>query len=623
MSNSQSPRSRGSGLFGGGGSRNAIGRPVEKAKDFKGTLRKLPRYLKPHRFSFAAAIVISLFSTLFSIAGPKILGLATTELARGVMAEVDPSVAAGQPFDVEYFGVILLTVVGLYLLMYICNISVSIIMTYVSQRAVMQMRADIKLKLDKLPISYFDAVQHGDLMSRMTNDIDNVATTLQHNLTQIMTSVVTVVGVLVIMLTISPVLSLISIATLPLSALITWAIARISQKQYKLQQNAMGEISGHVEEMLSGHTVVRLFGMENASTEKFEKLNRELYKAGWKAQFMSGILYPALNLLSNIGYVLVCVFGGIFVAQRLMTVGDVQAFIMYTRHFTHPILQVANIANVIQSAIASAERIFEVLEAPEEVETGGSDTVDPDAARGDVELSHVRFRYDHKRPLLENVSLEVKAGQTVAIVGATGAGKTTLVSLLMRFYDITSGKVTIDGHNIADMTRDDTRALFGMVLQDAWLHSGTVRENIAFGREGAADEEIERAARSARADEFIRKLPEGYETRLNEEASNISQGQKQLLTIARALLSDPAILILDEATSNVDTRTELLLQEAMRELMRGRTCFVIAHRLSTIQNADIILVMRDGAIVEKGTFWELLQTDGYFKELYYSQFSAS
>lgn len=485
------PRRKGSGLFGGGGHRGAVGRPVEKARDFKGALRRLAGFLRPYRGRIILALLLSLASTSFSIAGPKILGLATTNLAEGVMS----GGAAG--FDFVYIGRILLVMLALYLASCLCGMGVTVIMTGVSQRAVRRMRDEVKRKFDRLPVSFFDGHPHGDLLSRVTNDVDNVAATLQQNLTQIITSSLTVAGVLTMMTAISPPLVLIAVGTLPFSVLITAFIAKRSQKQYRRQQKATGDLSGHIEEMFSGHTVVRLFGLERSSVGKFRAMNSALYDSGWKAQFMSGVLYPSLNLLSNIGYVLVCLFGGVLAAQRALAVGDVQAFILYMRHFTTPILQTANIINVIQSAAASAERVFELLNQPEESDDG---TVSkPAAVRGDVRMSQVGFRYDPNRALIEDVSLFVRAGQTAAIVGPTGAGKTTLVGLLMRFYDISGGVITIDGVNVQNMSRSETRSIFGMVLQDAWLASGTIRDNIAFGRPDADFDLIRRAAVNARA----------------------------------------------------------------------------------------------------------------------------
>jgi ATP-binding cassette subfamily B protein len=451
--------------------------------------------------------------------------------------------------------------------------------------------------------------------------MDNIATTLQQSLTQLIASFVTVIGILVMMLTISPVMTLIALFSLPLSMLITVQVTKRSQKYFAQQQKYIGEINGHVEEMYAGHKIVKVFGHEEDSVAKFEGINEKLYEVGWKAQFMAGVIFPALNFISNIGYVLICVVGGLLVAQRKIELGDIQAFITYTRQFTHPIVQVANIANVLQSTVASAERVFEILDEEEEV-PDREDAKVIEFPRGRVRFENVKFGYKEDVPLMEDLSIDVRSSSTTAIVGPTGAGKTTLVNLIMRFYDVQGGRITVDGVDIRDMRRGDLRALFGMVLQDTWLFNGTIRENIAYGREGATEEEVITAAVAANADHFIKTLPDGYDTVLNEEASNISQGQKQLLTIARAILADPAILILDEATSNIDTRTEILIKRAMEVLMKGRTSFVIAHRLSTIRDADLILVMDEGAIIEQGTHAELLAKGGFYAELYNSQFSG-
>jgi ATP-binding cassette subfamily B protein len=483
------------------------------------------------------------------------------------------------------------------------------------------MRNDVKNKLDRLPLKYFDQHTHGDILSRVTNDMDNIATTLQQSLTQLITSIVTVLGILIMMLTISPVMTLIALVSLPVSGLITAFIAKKSQKYFATQQKTLGQLNGHIEEMYSGHKIVKVFGHEEDSILKFNVTNNQLYQVGWKAQFISGVVFPALNFVNNISYVLVCVVGGLLVAKKSIEIGDIQAFIQYMRQFTQPIVQVANITNIIQSTIASAERVFEILDEPEQI-PDKQDAAIIAFPEGRVKFEHVKFSYSDDIPLIEDLSIDVKAGQTIAIVGPTGAGKTTLVNLIMRFYEVQGGSISVDGVNIVDMKRGDLRTLFGMVLQDTWLFNGTIRDNIAYGREGAREEEIINAAKAAHAHHFISTLPDGYDTILNEEASNISQGQKQLLTIARAFLADPAILILDEATSNVDTRTEILIQQAMSNLMKERTSFVIAHRLSTIRDADLILVMNQGTIIEQGTHKELLDIGGFYADLYNSQFTA-
>ncbi|MHB1407363.1 MAG: ABC transporter ATP-binding protein, partial [Desulfitobacteriaceae bacterium] len=460
------------------------------------------------------------------------------------------------------------------------------------------------------------------ILSRVTNDVDNIATTLQQSLTQLITSIVTIVGIVIMMLWISPLMTLIALVTLPLSFLVTAKIAKRSQKYFVAQQKELGQLNGHVEEMYGGHPIVKAFGHEDKSINKFNEINERLYTAGWKAQFVSGLIMPLMNFISNIGYVFVSVVGGILVIKKSIEIGDVQAFIQYSRQFSWPIIQTANIANVIQSTVASAERVFELLDEIEEIPDKQEAKV-IESSQGAVKFQNVKFGYKEDLTLIENMNIDVQPGQTIAIVGPTGAGKTTLVNLLMRFYEINDGKITVDGVDIRDLTRGGLRSIFGMVLQDTWLFNGTIRDNIAYGREGATEDDIVRAAKAAHADHFIRTLPDGYNTILNEEASNISQGQKQLLTIARALLADPAILILDEATSNVDTRTELLIQKAMIGLMRGRTSFVIAHRLSTIRDADLILVMNDGSVIEKGTHTELLVQGGFYADLYNSQFSGA
>lgn len=618
-----------------------FGQTIEKPKNFANTMKRLVEYLRPDQFRFVVIFVLAVASTLFSILGPKIMGKATTKLGEGVLAkyayymQINAAIENKMPaavinnlrhqpipgFDFVYIGQILLLMVALYLISALFIFIMSYIMASVSQQTVYRMRNDVKEKLDRLPLKYFDQHTHGEILSRVTNDMDNIANTLQQSLTQLITSFVTVVGILIMMLTISPVMTLIALVTLPASALITALIAKNSQKYFAAQQKNLGELNGHVEEMYSGHKVVKVFGHEEESIEQFKGINAQLYTVGWKAQFISGIIFPALNFVNNIGYVLICVVGGLLVAKKSIEIGDIQAFIQYMRQFTQPIIQVANIANVLQSTVASAERVFEIMDETEEVPDKETATVLP-FPQGNVRFEHVKFYYLEDKPLIEDLNIDVKAGQTVAIVGPTGAGKTTLVNLIMRFYEVQGGRITVDGVDIKDMKRGDLRTLFGMVLQDTWLFNGTVRENIAYGRETATEEEIINAAKAAHAHHFIQTLPHGYDTILNEEASNVSQGEKQLLTIARAFLADPAILILDEATSNIDTRTEVLIQGAMNELMKERTSFVIAHRLSTIRDADLILVMNQGDIIEQGTHTELLAQGGFYADLYNSQFTG-
>jgi ATP-binding cassette subfamily B multidrug efflux pump len=626
----------------GGGPIGAMGRPVEKAKDFKGTLKRLIGYLMAFKVRFIAVFVLAAGSTVFSIIGPKILGYATTKLADGIVAQVthkilvQTAIAKNMPasvihqlqmqpvpkFDFAYIGMIILILIGLYLLSALLSFVMGFLMSTVSQKTVFKMRNDVKEKLDKLPLKYFDNHTHGEILSRVTNDIDNIATTLQQSLGQLITSLVTILGTLVMMISISPVMTLIALVTLPLSAMITMRIAKQSQKYYAAQQERLGELSGHVEEMYTGHKIVKVLAREYASIKEFKRINHELYKVANRAQFMSGVIMPVLNFVNNVGYVAVCVVGGILVSRNAIKIGDIQAFIQYIRTFTQPIIQTANIANIIQSTIASAERVFEVLDEQEQI-PDREDAAERQPSCGEVRFEHVRFSYKDDAPLIEDMNLTAKPGDTVAIVGPTGAGKTTLVNLLMRFYEIQEGSIRIDGIDIRDMKRGDLRQLFGMVLQDTWLFNGTIRDNIAYGRDDATEEQIIAAAKAAHADHFISSLPDGYDTVLNEEATNISQGQKQLLTIARAILADPAILILDEATSNVDTRSEVLIQKAMATLMKGRTSFVIAHRLSTIREAEHILVMNRGSIIEQGNHKELLRLGGFYADLYNSQFSGA
>jgi ATP-binding cassette subfamily B protein len=612
----------GPGAFGfgpGRGGPGGMGMPVQKAKNFRATLRRLLGYLKPYRLSLLAVLATAILSTVFSIVSPKIMGKATTKLFEGMMGKMHK--VPGAAIDFGYIGQILLTLAVLYVISAAFGYLQMYIMAGVAQKTVYGLRKDVNEKLARLPLKFFDARPHGEVLSRAVNDVDNISSTLQQSLTQIITSVVTLVGVIVMMLTISPLLTLTAVVTLPLSFIVIRVIAKRSQGYFKGQQKALGELNGHVEEMYTGHPIVKAFGRERKSVERFNAINAELYESGWRAQFVSGMIWPLMAFVSNIGYVLVSIAGGLLVTKRAIEIGDVQAFISYTRQFTQPITQTANIANIIQSTIASAERVFELLDEAEEMpDTPNAPTLS--VPKGRVAFEHVRFGYKTDTPLITDMNIDVKPGQMVAIVGPTGAGKTTLINLLMRFYELEGGRITIDGLPIADMSRAHLRSLFGMVLQDTWLFNGTIRDNIAYGRARASEADVVRAAKAANADHFIRTLPDGYDTVLNEEASNISQGQKQLLTIARAILADPAILILDEATSSVDTRTEIHIQRAMSELMNGRTSFVIAHRLSTIRDADLILVMKEGSVIEQGTHENLLAQGGFYAELYESQFSG-
>ncbi|OGS70438.1 MAG: ABC transporter [Firmicutes bacterium RBG_13_65_8] len=609
----------GPGMGRGGGHGMALGIPVERAKDFRGTLRRLVYYLAPRRAQILVVFLFAALSTVFAIVGPKILGKATTRLFVGLMAKLRG--VQGATIDFAYIRNILFVLGGLYLLSAAFSYVQQYVMAGVSQQTVYDMRRDVSNKLARLPLKFFDSRTHGDILSRVTNDVDNISTTLQQSLTQLITAAVTLVGVLAMMLSISVTLTVVTLVTLPLSVLVTASVARRSQKYFAGQQKVLGELNGHVEEMYAGHKIVKAFGHEASAIAAFEETNERLYDYGWKAQYVSGIIMPLMNLVHNIGYVIVCVVGGVFVIRRAIELGDVQAFIQYSRQFTQPIVQTANIANIIQSTVASAERVFEILDEQEEIPDVQAAAVIT-APDGAVRFEDVHFSYRTDAPLIEDMNISVRPGQTAAIVGPTGAGKTTLVNLLMRFYEVGEGRITVDGVDIRDLRRGGLRRMFGMVLQDTWLFSGTVRDNIAYGREGATETEIVRAASAARADHFIRTLPEGYDTVLNEEASNISQGQMQLLTIARAFLADPQILILDEATSSVDTRTEMQVQAAMQSLMHGRTCFVIAHRLSTVRNADVIIVINNGRIVEQGKHEDLLASGGFYAELYNSQFAG-
>jgi ATP-binding cassette subfamily B protein len=594
-----------------------MGAPVQKAKDFRGTLFRLLGYFEPEKFLLLIILLAAVLGTVFNIVGPKILGLATTKLFEGIMQKYQG--IPGASVDFSYIAHVLLILAGLYVVSAIFIYLQQYLMAGVAQRTVYTMRKQVEAKLARLPLKYFDSNPHGEVLSRAVNDMDNISTTLQQTLTQLITSVVTVIGVVVMMLTISVWLSLVVFVTLPLSLLVTTVVAKRSQRYFARQQAALGELNSHVEEMYTGHKIVKAFGHETESIEKFTGINDKYYEAGWRAQFVSGTIMPLMRSIGNLGYVFVAVIGGIMVTQGTISIGDVQAFIQYSQQFTQPITQLASVANTIQLTIASAERVFALLDEREEA----SDTADARVVaspRGEVQFEHVSFRYKADAPLIEDMNIQAKPGQTIAIVGPTGAGKTTLVNLLMRFYDVDEGEILLDDINIIQYKRGSLRRTFGMVLQDTWLFNGTIRENIAYGREGATEEQIIRAAQAARADHFIRTLPESYNTVLNQNATNISQGQKQLLTIARAFLADPTILILDEATSSVDTRTEVAIQKAMAELMKGRTSFVIAHRLSTIRDADLILVMNHGSIIEQGTHSGLLAQNGFYADLYNSQF---
>ena len=597
------------------GHRHGPGRIPEKPKNFKGTLRKLLRCLGAYRFALALVLVLALASTAFGIVGPKILSTATTELATGLGRKL--SGLGG--IDFGKIGKILLTVLALYLVSAACSFFQSWILAGVTQKLAYRLRGEISAKIHRMPMRYFERGTVGDVLSRITNDVDTMSSGMAQSVTQLVTNVTLLIGVLVMMLRISWLMTLIALIMLPVTGVLTSRIVKRSQRYFVAQQKNLGDINGKVEETYAGHNVVCAFNREGATQKEFDAINARLYRSAWKSQFLSGLMSPVTTFVSKLGYVCVVVLGGSLAAHGTITIGDIQAFISYMSSFTQPITQLAQISTQLQTMAAAAERVFAFLAEPEEP----ADPALPapaDHIRGDVSFRHVRFGYDPAQPVIHDWSCDVPAGRTVAIVGPTGAGKTTMVKLLMRFYDVDAGAILVDGRDVRDYARGDLRRAFGMVLQDTWLFKGTIMENIRYGRPEATDAEVIAAAKAARADAFIRTLPGGYQMELNEEATNVSQGQKQLLTIARAVLANAPILILDEATSSVDTRTEQLIQEAMDHLMRGRTSFVIAHRLSTIRNADCILVMRDGSIVEQGTHAELLARGGFYAALYNSQF---
>jgi ATP-binding cassette subfamily B multidrug efflux pump len=596
-----------------------MGIPKQKAKDFKGTLRRLVRYAGPHQAALVVIVAAGVLATVFSVIGPKMLGLATTKIFEGYLARTTGTSQAGIYFG--YVAGILQTLLVLYVASAAFLYLQQYLMSGVAQHTVRALRRDVEAKFSRLPLKFFDTKTHGEIMSRAVNDLDNIASTLQQNVTQLISSALSVIGILIMMLTINWLLTIVIVLTIPLSVTFVAVLAKRSQGHFMRQQEALGELNGHVAEMYAGHTIVTAFGHEQRAVAAFDGLNEKYYEGAWRAQFVTGMMFPIMMFIGNLGYVAVAVIGGVLVTRRTLAIGDVQAFIQYSRQFSMPITQLSTIANSIQLTVASAERVFELLDEPEEPADPKPVAALP-APRGEVQFDHINFSYTPDAPLIEDMSINVAAGQTVAIVGPTGAGKTTLVNLLMRFYDVNAGSIRVDGIDIRERPRGELRRMFGMVLQDTWLFSGSIRDNIAYGRDGASDEEIVAAARAAQADHFIRTLPDNYRTMISEEATNLSQGQKQLLTIARAFLADPAILILDEATSSVDTRTEVLIQEAMTRLMHGRTTFVIAHRLSTIRNADVILMMEHGRIVEKGTHPELLAADGHYAALYHSQFAG-
>ncbi len=616
---SQGPAQR--GPLGGGRGRGPMGGgPMammkgEKPRDFRGTMVKLIQYLGQYRIMILVVIVFAIASTIFSIVGPKILGKATTKLFEGVLAQI----AGTGTIDFGYIGNIVLLVLGLYVISALFAYIQGWIMSGISMNITYRFRKDISQKINHMPLRYFDGTSHGEVLSRVTNDVDTVSQTLNQSLTQIITSVTTVIGVLVMMFSISWQMTLVALAIIPLSLVIITLIVSLSQVYFKRQQDYLGHVNGHVEEMYGGHVVMKAFNGEEKSVEQFDQLNGTLFDSAWKSQFLSGLMFPIMNFVGNLGYVAICILGGYLAVRNMITVGDIQAFIQYVRSFTQPITQIANISNIFQQTAASAERVFQFLAEPEET-ADTPNVVKLSKVEGRVEFKDVHFGYSPDKIIINDFSAVVQPGQKIAIVGPTGAGKTTMVKLLMRFYDVNSGAILVDGHDIRDFARDDLRCMFGMVLQDTWLYNGSLMENIRYGRSGASDDEVIAAARAAHADHFIRTQPDGYNMVLNEETTNISQGQMQLITIARAILANPSMLILDEATSSVDTHTEVLIQKAMDTLMKGRTSFIIAHRLSTIRDADWILVMNNGDIVEQGTHEELLAKHGFYAELYNSQF---
>ena len=591
--------------------------PGEKPKDFKGTLKKMIGFMGRFKAALVVVLVFAIGSTVFNIVGPKVLSTATTELFNGIVAKIDGS--GGINFDA--IAQILLFTLGLYLLSAACSFVQGWIMSSVSQRTSYELRRSIAEKIDRMPMGYFERNSVGDTLSRITNDVDTLGQSLNQGVTQLITSVTTIIGVLVMMLTINPLMTLVTVVILPVSVVLIMVVVKRSQKFFLAQQRTLGEINGLVEETFSGHAIVKAFNREDGTVDNFNETNARLYNSAWKSQFFSGLMQPIMNFVGNLGYVAVAITGSFLAVQGIITVGDIQAFIQYVKNFTQPITQLTQVSNVLQQMAAAAERIFEFLDEPEEEPDHA--TITSSQVECEVEFDHVHFGYNPEKPVIKDFSARVTEGQTVALVGPTGAGKTTMVKLLMRFYDVQSGSIKIGGHDIRDFARDDLRSMFGMVLQDTWLFNGSIRDNIRYGKLDATDEEVEAAAKAAYVHHFIQTLPEGFDTEINEDASNSSQGQRQLLTIARAILADRRMLILDEATSSVDTRTEERIQKAMDNLMAGRTSFVIAHRLSTIKSADLILVIRDGDIVEQGTHEELLALGGFYAELYNSQFTET
>ena len=609
--------------------RRGPGAPVEKAKDFKGSIGKLAKYMSEYKLSLIFVVIFAITSTVFNIIGPKLMGNATTEIFNGIIAKVNGT----GDVNFDALGSILLLLIGFYLISSICSFIQGWLMTGVSQKVSYRLRKELIAKINRLPMNYFDRSTNGEALSRVTNDVDTLAQNLNHSITQLVTSITTIIGVLVMMLSISPLMTLVALLILPVSLALVLIVVKISQKYFKSQQEYLGHINGQVEEVYGGHNIIKAFNREERVIKDFDEANDVLYKSAWKSQFFSGIMMPVMTFVGNLGYVGVAVLGGFLAANGTIMVGDILSFIQYVKNFTQPINQLAQVSSMLQSTVAAAERVFEFLAEGEEVLTAKEHAMLTDTSgntrnvttldiTGNVTFEHVRFGYNPEKIIINDFSAEVKQGQKIAIVGPTGAGKTTIVKLLMRFYELNGGRILVDGYDIADFDRSELRELFGMVLQDTWLFKGSIMENIRYGKLDATDEEVIAAAKAAHVDHFIRTLPGGYDMELNEEASNVSQGQKQLLTIARAILANNKILILDEATSSVDTRTEIQIQKAMDNLMKGRTSFIIAHRLSTIKDADLILVLKDGDIIEQGSHEELLEKNGFYAELYNSQFDS-
>ena len=607
------------------------GRPAEKAKDFKGTLKKLVHYLGQYHLAIICVMIFTIGSTVFHIVGPNILGKATTEVFNGLVSKVQ----GGAGIDFEKIGRILLLLISLYLISAVFSYIQGFIMTGISQKVAFNLRKELSEKINRLPMNYYDKRTYGEVLSRVTNDVDTLGMGLNQTLHQLITSVATVIGIFIMMLSISPIMTLIAVVTLPVSGILIGIVVKHSQKYFISQQAYLGHVNGQVEEVFGGHNVIKLFNKEETVLKQFEETNEILYQSAWKSQFLSGLMQPVMGFIGNLGYVAVAVLGGYLSIKGSIEVGDIQSFIQYVKQFTQPISQMAQVSNMLQSTIAASERVFEFLDENEEEQksflhatmedpkTGEVRNVTPDDITGKVDFEHVNFGYTRDKQIIHDFNLHVKPGQKIAIVGPTGAGKTTIVKLLMRFYDIDDGSIQIDGHDVQGFDRSELREAFGMVLQDTWLFKGSIMDNIRYGKLEATDEEVMEAAKAAHVHHFVQTLPDGYDMELNEEATNISQGQKQLLTIARAILADNRILILDEATSSVDTRTEVLIQEAMDNLMKGRTSFIIAHRLSTIKNADLILVLKDGDVIEQGNHEELMAQGGFYCDLYNSQFEET